>query len=675
MTINRTPNLIKPLYGDIHLGAYRDELNRRSAMILAREKELTSGTNGSLADFASGHEYYGLHFKGDHWVFREWAPNATAIFLTGDFSGWTDQGEFQLSRLNDHGDWELQLPAECLRHGMLYAMHLYWNGGEGLRLPAYARRVVQDDFTKLFSAQVWHPESPFEFKHHAPVSRDGEPLLIYESHPGMGTEAERVGTYIEFERDILPKIAAAGYNTVQLMAILEHPYYGSFGYHVSNFFAVSSRFGTPEEFKSLVDAAHKLGLRVIIDLIHSHAVKNEREGLGNLDGTRYQYFHDGGRGIHDGWDSYLFNYSKPEVLHFLLSNCRFWLDEYRVDGFRFDGVTSMLYLHHGMYHAFTSYDDYFSGMVDHDSLVYLALANKVIHEVRPDATTIAEDVSGMPGLATSLETAGGIGFDYRLAMGVTDYWFKLFDQPDETWHMGGLWHELTNRRRDERTISYVECHDQAIVGGQTAIFRLIGKAMYDSMHSFSMSLEVDRGIALHKMTRLATLASAANGYLNFMGNEFGHPEWIDFPREGNNWSYEHARRQWSLADNESLRFKDLIRFDQEMLAVIKHYRIFEACPQLLKADEAGKVLAFERNGLLFIFNFHPTQSPANYILETLPGEYHLILDSDAPEFGGFNRLESGQKYFTRPDKVDQSICHRIHLYLPCRTAVVLKKAH
>jgi 1,4-alpha-glucan branching enzyme len=671
MQIHRTINQPRPFGDDTLLTPYRDELNRRDTMIRAREAALT-GDACSLAEFASGHEYYGLHFRDGQWVFREWAPNATEIYLTGDFSAWHDHEEFRLRRLNTHGDWEIILPATTLRHGMLYALHVCWQGGEGMRLPAYCRRAVQDDDTKLFSAQVWRPEQPFVFRHPSPARL--EPLLIYEAHAGMATEEERVGTYVEFERDLLPKIASGGYNTVQLMAVLEHPYYGSFGYHVSNFFAVSSRFGTPEEFKSLVDSAHRLGLRVIIDLIHSHAVKNEREGLSRLDGTRYQYFHEGGRGEHDGWDSLLFNYDKPEVLHFLLSNCRFWLDEYHVDGFRFDGVTSMLYRHHGMNQAFTSYNDYFNDMVDDDSIVYLALANRVIHQVRPDAVTIAEDVSGMPGLAVPSNSTGGIGFDYRLAMGVTDYWFKLFDCPDESWSMRGLWHELTNRRRDERTISYVECHDQAIVGGKTAIFRLIDKAMYDSMHSFSMNLEVDRGVALHKMTRLSTLATAASGYLNFMGNEFGHPEWIDFPREGNHWSHAHARRLWSLTANEGLRFKDLNCFDRKMLEIAHTCRIFEAYPQLLKADEDHKILAFERNGLLFIFNFHPAFSPSGYPLEVLPGEYHLILDSDAPEFGGFARLEPGQIYFTAPETVGNSLCHRLSLYLPSRSAIVLKKA-
>ncbi len=670
--LSRPVNSVKPLYGDTMLGRYRDDLNRRSAMMLAMERRLT-GDKISLADFASGHEYYGLHFHEDKWVFREWAPNASAIYLIGDFSDWKCRSAHRLSRIAGSGVWEIILPADKLSHGMLYALKMVWEDGEGIRLPAYSRRVVQDENTKLFSAQVWQPDAPYIFRHAIPVTR--EPILIYEAHIGMAREDESVGTYVEFERDMLPRIAAAGYNTVQLMAVMEHPYYGSFGYHVSNYFAASSRFGTPEELKSLVDTAHKLGLRVVMDLVHSHAVKNEREGLGLFDGTRYQYFHEGSRGIHGGWDSLLFDYSKPEVLHFLLSNCRFWLDEYHLDGFRFDGVTSMLYLHHGMSYAFINYEDYFNDQVDLDSLVYLALANKVIHEVRTDAITIAEDVSGMPGLAAPANTAGGVGFDYRLAMGVTDYWFKLFDLPDENWQMGGLWHELTNRRKDERTISYLECHDQAIVGGQSAIFRLIGSGMYDSMHAGSLSLEVDRGVAIHKMARLATIAAAANGYLNFMGNEFGHPEWIDFPREGNNWSYHYARRQWSLAANDSLRYQYLYRFDRQMLKLIKDGEVFDTLPQLLKADETALILAFERNGLIFIFNFHPTLSPTDYCLEVLPGEYRLILDSDAAEFGGFGRVQPDQHYFTIPEQVDAAVCHRLHLYLPARTAIVLQEIH
>ena len=654
-----------PLNSDPWLAPFREKLRERSRRAVATVKRLTGGKS-TLAEFASGHEYFGLHFRDGEWVFREWAPNAVRITLFGDFSDWRKLPEYRLNRL-EHGVWELRLPVETLRHGMHYLLFMEWPGGSGDRIPAYARCVNQDKDTGLFAAVVWRPEQPYVFRHASPPAPAAP--LIYESHVGMAQEEPKVGSFDEYREKILPKIAASGYNTIQLMAVMGHPYYGSFGYHVANFFAIASRFGTPDEFKALVDAAHGCGLRVIIDLVHSHAVKNEVEGLAKFDGTRYAYFHEGSRGEHSGWDSLCFNYAKPEVLHFLLSNCRFYLDEYRIDGFRFDGVTSMMYLHHGLGKTFTGYDDYFGGDVDEDALTYLALANRVIHEVRPDALTVAEDVSGMPGLAAPA-SGGGIGFDCRMAMGVTDMWFKLFDLPDQDWNMFYLFHELTNRRRDERSISYVESHDQAIVGGKTAIFRLADAAMYDAMHAGSQNLAVDRAIALHKMIRLATAAAAGHGYLNFMGNEFGHPEWIDFPREGNGWSLQHARRQWSLADDPGLRYHFLRDFDRAMLEVLnRNPEFFRRRVQTVRIDDCGKVLIFERDDCYFCFNFHPENSYFDYGFEVLPGEFETVLDSDAPEFGGFSRRAPGQRYWSRQGQ--SGAC--ITLYLPSRTALVLKR--
>jgi len=664
------PNVTAELRQDSYLAPYLDQLNSRRLRAEAMERKI-AGEGRSLGDFASGHEFFGLHFRDGGWIFREWAPNATEIFMVGDFSDWKELPKFSLKKSDGaQGIWETRLPSDAIRHGMLYRLKIHWRGGSGDRLPAYARRVVQDHQTLIFNAQVWRPE-PYRWKNTPPDFSDTAPL-IYEAHIGMSREFAGVSSYRQFQEEVLPRIIRSGYNTIQIMAVMEHPYYGSFGYHVSNFFAASSRFGTPEEFKELVDAAHGFGLRVIIDLIHSHAVRNEVEGLGRFDGTKYQYFHAGDRGSHSAWDSYCFDYSKPQVLHFLLSNCRFWLDEYHVDGFRFDGITSMLYKHHGLGHAFTSYHDYFSSQVDEESLIYLTLANKVIHQIRPDAITIAEDVSGMPGLAAPVEHCG-CGFDYRLAMGVTDYWFKLFDIPDENWSMSGLWHELTNRRLDEKTISYVECHDQAIVGGQTVIFRLIGKDMYDAMHKDSRSLPVDRGMAIHKMARLVTLATAANGYLNFIGNEFGHPEWIDFPREGNNWSYHYARRQWSLADNPDLRFHFLQAFDRKMIETAKKCDLLNTGSQKLHISDERKIMAFERGGMFFFFNFSPSESYTDYPVEVLPGEYVLELDTDSPDFGGHARLTPGQHYFTIPEQHGREIRSMLKLYLPSRSAIVLRK--
>ena len=656
-----TLNLIK---NDSFLKPFEKTITYRYSNSILKESELTN-RNGSIKDSANGHLYYGLHKHADNWIIREWAPNATSIYLVGDFSQWKPLEKFQFKNIGN-GNWELILPAVSLHHGMLYKLLISWGKGDHERIPAYCRRVIQDEETKIFSAQVWHPQNKYEWKNKQPGKVHNP--IIYEAHIGMATSDHRVGTYIEFTNEVLPRIAALGYNTIQLIAIQEHPYYGSFGYQVSNFFAPSSRFGTPEELKRLIDTAHGLGISVILDIVHSHAVKNETEGLAKFDGTDYQYFHGGSKGDHPVWDSRCFNYGRDEVIHFLLSNCKYWLDEFKFDGFRFDGVTSMIYTHHGLEIDFVDYGMYYDGNQDEDALTYLALANKLVHEVNPDAITIAEDVSGMPGIASPFKD-GGIGFDFRMSMGVADYWIKTIkEKKDEEWQVGDIYYQLTNKRADERTISYAESHDQAMVGDQTIIFRLIDKEMYTSMQVVDENLVVDRGIALHKMIRLVSLATAGDGYLNFMGNEFGHPEWIDFPRVGNEWSYHYARRQWELSENKTLRYYQLNEFDKGMIQLISNSNILSEKPSLIFQNESDQVLVLERGDLLFVFNFNPNRSFTDYGIETKPGKYSTLLNTDNNNYGGFGRNDDAIPHITQ----HENGTNMLKLYLPNRSASILK---
>lgn len=632
---------------------------------------------GSLIDTANWHTQLGLHKHKKGWIFREYAPNATNIYLIGTFNNWQQLPEYKLTH-KGNGIWELFLKKEQLNHCDLYKMWVQWNGGEAERLPAFAKRVVQDDNSYIFSAQVWQPEKKFAFKSPQP-SLNNKPPFIYECHIGMGTEMERVGSFNEFRENVLPRIAHLGYNVIQFMAIQEHPYYGSFGYHVSNFFAVSSRFGTPEELKQLIDAAHKVGILVIMDIVHSHAVKNENEGIAKLDGSGKLYFHeDASRREHPAWDSLCFDYSKEETLRFLLSNCRYWIEEMGFDGFRFDGVTSMLYFNHGLEKAFTSYDDYYDGGQDEDAMAYLALANELIHELKPEAITIAEEMSGLPGLAYNTKE-GGLGFDYRLAMGIPDYWIKLIKEyADEAWNVGAIFHEITNHRAEERTINYAESHDQALVGDKTIIFRLIDKEMYWHMSANDQNMIVDRGMALHKIIRLITASTINGGYLNFMGNEFGHPEWIDFPREGNNWSYQHARRQWSLVDNPKLKYKYLNGFDRDMVQLLSQEDDLEkAYTGIVAMNEGDQVLVFQRKDLLFVFNFNPTRSYTDYGILVDTGKYKIVLNTDSIKYGGYDRLDEKMLYLTSDkDSKNSSGVEKkqwLQLYIPSRTGFVLKK--
>ncbi len=661
------------LRNDPWLEPFAAAIEGRHEDVIRKMNELTADTDGSLSGFANAYNYFGLHRdKKGGWIFREYAPHATGIWLIGTFTDWKDDERYSLTPLGG-GVWEGHFPADFIHNGDLYKMRVEWDGGSGERIPAYATRVVQDPVTHIFSAEVYAPENPYKFKVKK-FTPDTKPLLIYECHIGMAQQEEGVGSYEEFRTKTLPRIAADGYNAIQIMAIQEHPYYGSFGYHVSSFYAASSRFGTPDDLKRLIDDAHSRGIAVIMDIVHSHAVKNEVEGLGRLDGSYDLYFYGDGRREHPAWDSLCFDYGKNSVLHFLLSNCKFWLEEYKFDGFRFDGVTSMLYYNHGLGKAFGSYDDYYDGNEDTNAIVYLTLANILIHEINPKAITIAEEMSGMPGLAIKFEE-GGIGFDYRMAMGIPDYWIKMIkEKKDEDWHPTSIFWELTNRRADEKTVSYCESHDQALVGDKTIIFRLIDKEMYWHMMVDDADGTVARGMALHKMIRLVTLATINGGYLNFMGNEFGHPEWIDFPREGNGWSYKYARRQWDLVDREDLKYKFLNAFDNAMVETVAGHYNFQALPvEKLWEKDDDQVLAFRRGDLIFVFNWSPTKSFSDYGFLAPAGEYEVVLDSDSLAFGGFGNIDDKIHHFTQPDPLyAPSGKGWLKMYLPARTAQVLR---
>ena len=649
---------------DPYLRPYKKDIQLRMDNYEKKKREILAD-GAALLDFANAHEYFGFHKTQDGWVYREWAPAADNVFIMGDMNNW-NQTELRLTPIGN-GIFEIYLWGERnLYHGCKVKTVIERDGQRFERVPLYARRVVQDDNTYVWCAEIFDEEYIWQNERPKPARSP----MIYEAHIGMAQEKDGIGTYIEFRDNVLPRIKDLGYNTLQLMAIMEHPYYASFGYQVSSFYAASSRYGTPNELKSLIDTAHSMGICVLLDVVHSHAVKNVGEGLNFFDGTDYQFFHRGERGDHPAWDTKLFNYDKNEVIHFLLSNLKFWLNEYRFDGFRFDGVTSMIYHNHGLGASFTSYDDYFSLNTDVEAITYLQLANELIREVYPDALTIAEDMSAMPGMCLPIKD-GGVGFDYRLSMGVPDMWIKILKTlSDEQWDMGYLWYELTNRRPKEKYIGYVESHDQALVGDKTVMFRLCDSEMYWSMDVDNKSDIIYRGIALHKMLRLITSSLAGEGYLNFMGNEFGHPEWIDFPREGNDWSYKYCRRQWHLAQDNSLKYKYLLNFDKAMVELVKSGRVYSSKAKDLYVDIQRKILVYKRGDIVFAFNFNPTESFDGYYLRNLDsGRYRPVLSTDEYRFGGEGRQSMINQYSTY---ILDDGSNGFPIYLPARTAICLK---
>ena len=649
---------LKDFEGDINL--------RMDRLAEKKERFLTGGK--SLTDFANAHNYYGFHKTKTGWVYREWAPNADGLYLIGDFNNW-DKHSHPLTKINDQ-DWEITIDKiRTIPHKSRLKVLVDANGRIMERIPLFARRVERNENLD-YAAILENPRKKFTWTDQD-FKIQNEDLLIYEAHIGMAGEEGKVSSYKEFERHLLPRIKSAGYNTIQLMAIAEHPYYGSFGYQVSNFFAPSSWFGENDELKSLINTAHEMGINVIMDLVHSHAVKNTAEGINEFDGTDYQFFHAGEEGNHPDWDSKLFDYAKPGVNHFLLSNVKYWLEEYHFDGFRFDGVTSMIYKDHGRGETFDSYKKYFSMNTNIDALNYLQLANELIREIKPDAITIAEDMSGMPGMCLPVDQ-GGIGFDYRLAMGMPDFWERCLKKIDETWDLSNMWYELTTHRPNEKRIAYAESHDQALVGSKTIIFQLADAAMYDNMQKDDHNYVIDRATALHKMIRWISLSMGADGYLNFMGNEFGHPEWIDFPREGNNYSYHYARRQWSLADNPKLKYQFLDAFDKAMIGFAKKHDQLSSVSFRLWLDNDRKILAFRNREIIYIFNFHPTNSYESFSLPIHDiGEFRVVMDTDEERFGGFGRIS--HDYIYKTERLAGTDYDGIKIYIPSRTALALEK--
>ncbi|WIA28178.1 hypothetical protein OEZ86_010746 [Tetradesmus obliquus] len=668
---------------------------------------------GSLDDFAKGFESLGFVRKDGKTIYREWAPGAKAAALIGDFNNW----ECAWMQKDEWGVWSVELPdgpdgSPAIPHNSRVKIRMQAHGDWWCdRVPAWIKyaTVPEGEMGAKYNGVYWDP--PRGEKHLWRNRRPKRPssLKIYEAHVGMSGEDEAVSTYAQFRDEVLPRIKKQGYTAIQLMAIQEHAYYASFGYHVTNPFAISSRSGTPEDLKSLIDAAHGMGLVVLLDVVHSHISSNADDGLAGFDmgqGQEANYFRSGEAGYHKQWDSRILNYGHWEVQRYLLSNLRYWLDEFQFDGFRFggvysmmyhdhgigidparayqannmfDGVTSMLYHHHGIDTAFSGhYHEYFGPQADVEACVYLMMANEVIHKLHPDAITIAEDVSGMPTLCRPV-SEGGLGFDYRLNMAIPDTWIRLLKHVrDEDWEMMDLVNALCNRRYTEKTVAYAESHDQAMVGDKTIAMWLFDAEMYTNMSTLNESTPVtERGMALHKMIRMVTMALGGEAWLNFMGNEFGHPEWLDFPREGNEWSHKHCRRQWSLVDTDHMRYHQLNEWDRAMMELDEKTGFLSSSTQWVTAiDQERQVLVAERGPLVFVWNWHPSEDYEGLkVAAPEPGKYKVVMDSDAWNVGGQGRVHWDGEHFTQPAE-DGKFNERdqyFQVFAPSRTVVAYMK--
>ena len=651
LLMERDPSL-NPWAGDIRM--HLDRYNERRWRLAG---------DGSLSEFANGYHYFGFHRTDEGWAFREWLPGADAVWLTGDFNNW-QRYACPLIPIGN-GVWEVRLRGQdALKHGQMVKLIVGRQGASFERVPAYIHRCVKDHIGGALCGEIWMPGQPFQwtdgdfFRFKRPRSP-----MIYEAHVGMAQEHGRVGSFREFADETLGWVQYAGYNTVLLMAVQEDPDYASMGRRVANFFAPSHRFGTPEDLKYLVNKAHELDISVLMEVCCCWASPNVGEGLSQQDGTDWQYFLTGPRGWHPKHGTRLFDYGRDDVLHFLLSNLKYWMEEYHFDGFRFDGVTSMLYENHGM-SAFDRPDAYFSMNTNVDARIFLMLANELIHGFNDKAMTIAEEDSGFPGMCLPLEY-GGVGFDYRQDEGVQALWAALIrDQRQQDWDMSRLWATLTAGRPGEMRLCSPEPRERSLMA------RMAGEALETGMGKEDKDPEVDRAADMQKAIRLLTCALSGNGFLTFMGNEFGHPDRVDFPRAENRFSGLNARRRWSLVNDWSLKYEWLANFDRAMTFLFNRFAIHCAGdPERLLIDDEKKLIAFSRGGMLFVFNLHPTQDARRVFINAGSGAYRAALTTDEWPFGGRERVSKEAAFRTS----DAPGGTGFFIDLPCRFGAVFER--
>ncbi|KAG8075748.1 hypothetical protein GUJ93_ZPchr0006g43795 [Zizania palustris] len=547
---------------------------------------------------------------------------------------------------------------------------LYFNTPDGAleRIPAWATYVLPDVRGKQSYAVHWEPppEEIYKWRFERPKVKGS--LRIYECHVGISGSEQKISSFQEFTSNVLPHIKDAGYNAIQLIGIVEHKDYSSVGYKVTNYFAVSSRFGTPEDFKKLVDEAHGLEMVVLLDIVHSYASADELVGLSLFDGSNDCYFHTGKRGHHKYWGTRMFKYDDVDVLHFLFSNLNWWVTEYHIDGFQFHSLSSMLYTHNGFSTFTGAMEEYCNQYVDKDALIYLILANEMLHELHPDIITIAEDATFYPGLCEPT-TQGGLGFDYWVNLSIPEMWlWHLENVPGQEWSMNKIMKVLISKNCN--MLSYVENHNQSISGRKSFAEIILHK---EKCSNNSVSDDgIFRACSLLKIIKLLTFSTSGGAYLNFIGNEFAHPKRIEFPMSGNDYSFGLANRQWELLEKGV--HKHIFNFDKDLMSLDgKERLILRGSPNIHHCDDTSMFISFTRGPFLFVFNFNPDATSGLYSVGVdEAGEYQLILNTDETKYGGRGELKSNQYMKRTSDNRVGGCRNSLELALPSRSAHVYK---
>jgi 1,4-alpha-glucan branching enzyme len=551
--------------------------------------------------------------------FAVWAPNASAISVVGDFNGW-ERGRHPLSaRADSSGIWEGVLPG--VRAGALYKYHVISQHGATDKADPYAFRTEVPPRT---ASVVWDLEFAWQdgewLGRRAQVNALNAPWSIYELHVGswrrVPEEGDRPLSYRELAHALADYVTALGFTHVELMPVMEHPFYGSWGYQVTGYFAPSARYGTPQDFMYFVDYLHRRGIGVILDWVPSHFPSDEH-GLARFDGTHLYEHADPRQGYHPEWTSAIFNYGRAEVRNFLASSAVFWLDVYHVDALRVDAVASMLYLDYGR-PAGQWIPNRFGGHENLEAVEFLKQLNLAVYRDHPYTQTIAEESTAWP-MVSRPTYLGGLGFGLKWNMGWMHDTLRYFQQDPihRKYHHSRLTFSIWYAFSENFVLPL--SHDEVVHGKGS----LIGKMPGDEWQQFA-SLRLLYGY----------MWTHPGKKLLFMGGEFG---------QRREWQHEESLEWHVLAlplhAGVQRWVGDLNRLYRESAAL--HELDFSTTGfQWLDCDDADvSVIAFLRRGAsgsvaLVACNFTPVPRENYRIGVPRGGRWHERLNSDAADYGG-----------------------------------------
>ncbi len=585
--------------------------------------------------------------------FAVWAPNATVVSVMGDFNGW-DRTRHPM-RKRDGGIWEIFLP--WLGVGSVYKYSIVSTSGEILeKSDPYGFYAEQTPKTASIvwplSGHHWHDQGWMD--HRSSRNWIHEPMSVYEVHLGswLKSEGDYWLTYRELADRLVGYVKKLGYTHIELMPIMEHPFSGSWGYQVSGYFAPTSRFGTPDDFRFFIDACHQAGIGVLLDWVPGHFPKDEH-ALGHFDGTALYEHADPRKGEHKDWGTLIFNYGRNEVKTFLLSNALYWLKEFHIDGLRVDAVASMLYLDYSREQGDWVPNQH-GGRENLEAIDFLKRFNELVHQV-PGAITVAEESTSWPGVSRPTYL-NGLGFTMKWNMGWMHDMFEYFstDSLYRKYHQKNITFSLLYAFTENFLLPI--SHDEVVYGKGS----LIGKMPGDEWQKFA-----------NARAFLTYMYGHPGKKLLFMGSEFGQTSEWNHDKDLDWWLLQyplHHRMQTMVSELNAL-----YRREPSLYEVDDDHRGFE---WIDFRDVEKSVIVFTRYArnredfLVFCCNFTPMERVAYQVGLPKAGRYREVFNTDAEMFGGSNLGNAGwvraidEAYHGRPASAQ--------IMLPPLGVVVLK---